>query len=1105
MEQGPRIYNLFPLLAGTVPQWQAHLPRIAGLGFDWVFVNPFHYPGFSGSLYAVKDYYRLNPLFQGDAGRPGEALLRDFVDDAHRHGLRVMMDLVVNHTAKDSVLVRDHPEWFKRNPDGSVRSPGATDPDDPEKFTEWGDLAEIDYDDAAARAGLVDTWRAVTIHYARLGFDGFRCDAAYKVPAAVWRAIIAAVHAVSPEAEFMAENLGCTTEETEALKEAGFHYLFSSAKWWDFRADWLLEQYETNRRIAPSIAFPESHDTDRLVNEVPAGEDVLAHYRLRTLFSAFAAAGWMMPIGFEYGFGKPLHVVDTRPTDWEDKRFDLSDFIAAVNRVKAETPALNVEGPLRRLTLADDPMLVLVRHGRALGHIAVAVVNLQADQALDVDLAAALRPADLSVAALEDVTPGAGGGEVPARLTLRPREMRLLRSRAGRGGRADGGGEADDPVMAALGSRPILIQAVWPEIDCGRYPVKREVGDALEVSADIFTDGHDRLAAALLYREAHAVRWQEAPMRPLDNDRWAGSAPLRRNTRYRYTIEAWADRFETWRDELAKKIDAGQAVAVELLEGRHLVEEALARVEAEDRERLRRILDDLDAAATEEEKADILRGTLLRRIMARNPDRRAAVRYDKELEVVVDRVAARFAAWYEMMARSQGTEPGKSATFKDCEKRLPAIRAMGFDVVYLMPIHPIGRTHRKGPNNSLAAGPNDPGSPYAIGAKEGGHKAVHPGLGTLADFRRFAAAARDAGLEVALDFAIQCAPDHPYVREHPEWFVFRPDGSIKYAENPPKKYQDIVNVNFHGPHARALWQEWLEVVLFWVGQGVAIFRVDNPHTKPVPFWEWLIRRVQDEHPEVIFLSEAFTRPKMMKTLAKAGFTQSYTYFTWRNFKNELTDYLTELAESESKEYFRPNFFPSTPDILPFYLQTGGRPAFIIRFVLAATLSSVYGVYNGFELCENAALPGKEEYLDSEKYQHKVWDWDRPGNIKDVITRVNRIRRENPALHEFENLRFCEADDDGVLFYGKMTLDGGNMIFVAVNLDPFDAREAVLHFPLDRMGVPPGETFEVEELLSGRRHLWRGARHRVHLDPQVNPAEIYRVTVWTSVDYRTPCM
>ncbi|MBY0432302.1 MAG: alpha-1,4-glucan--maltose-1-phosphate maltosyltransferase, partial [Rhodospirillales bacterium] len=394
----------------------------------------------------------------------------------------------------------------------------------------------------------------------------------------------------------------------------------------------------------------------------------------------------------------------------------------------------------------------------------------------------------------------------------------------------------------------------------------------------------------------------------------------------------------------------------------------------------------------------------------------------------------------------------RASTFAECEKRLDYIADLGFDVVYLLPIHPIGRVHRKGPNNSLVAEPGDPGSPYAIGSDDGGHTAIHPDLGTLDDFRRFVAAAEAKGLDVAMDFAVQCAPDHPWVRQHPEWFQFRPDGTIKYAENPPKKYQDIVNVDFHSEAAPALWLELLEVVEFWVAQGVTIFRVDNPHTKPVPFWEWLIRSVQDRHPQIIFLSEAFTRPKMMRLLAKIGFSQSYTYFTWRNFKEEIIDYMTELTTSESREYFRPNVFPTTPDILPPFLQTGGRPAFRIRHVLAATLSSVYGIYNSYELCEATAIPGKEEYGHSEKYEHKVWDWNRPGHIKDDIRKINRIRKENTALHEFENLRFHPSSDENVLFYGKMNFDRSNMIFVAVNLDPFDTHDAVLTFPLREMGV-----------------------------------------------------
>ncbi len=659
--------------------------------------------------------------------------------------------------------------------------------------------------------------------------------------------------------------------------------------------------------------------------------------------------------------------------------------------------------------------------------------------------------------------------------------------------------------MTRAAARTIFIENVHPEIDDGRYPVKREVGDFLEVTADIFKEGHDVLAAVLKYHEKGAAQWTEVPMGLLDNDRWRGSFPLEKNTRYYYTIEAWLDRFETWRHSLEKKIDAGQDVEVELIEGRLLVEAAAARAGNEDREWLEQILQDFAETDDQEERAELLLSRTVRRIMRHYPDRTLATIYDRELEVVVDRVLARFAAWYEMFPRSQSTVPGQSATFKDCETRLPDIQKMGFDVVYLVPIHPIGHTHRKGTNNTPGARPGDPGSPYAIGSEEGGHKAVHPEFGTLEDFRHFVKHCNRRGMEVALDFAIQCSPDHPYLKEHPEWFTYRPDGTIRHAENPPKKYEDIVNVNFYGPHQDELWREWRDVLLFWIGQGVKIFRVDNPHTKPLAFWEWLIRDIQDRHPEVIFLSEAFTRPKLLKALAKVGFTQSYTYFTWRNFKQELIDYLIDLTQTEVKEYLRPNFFTNTPDILPVFLQTGGRPAFKIRLVLAATLSSVYGIYNTFELCENRAVPGTEEYLDSEKYQYRIWDWDRPGNIKDYIARVNRIRRENPALHEFENLRFYPADDENVIFYGKSTLDGSNTVFIAVNLDPFDPHQAVLELPLDELGIPEGKAYQVEELLTRRKHLWRGSKQKVMLDPEANPAAIYRISRWMYRDYVESCL
>lgn len=655
---------------------------------------------------------------------------------------------------------------------------------------------------------------------------------------------------------------------------------------------------------------------------------------------------------------------------------------------------------------------------------------------------------------------------------------------------------------SGLRSRPIVIENVQPEIDHGRFPVKRAVGARFEVRATVFKEGHDRLAVMIRHRlaggagqatqasQAPQAPWNETPM-TIENpglDSWRGEFFLLEPGRHEYTIQAWVDAFESWRHEIEKKAEAGQDLTLELLEGRALV--ALGRDRAAG-EILDRVLEEFDSSDDTLSRTELLMSPEVRDVMARCQERLCKTDYDHVLEVVADRPRARFAAWYEMFPRSQGRDPDRSATFEDCIRRLPEIAAMGFDVVYLVPIHPIGRMHRKGPNNALQAGPDDPGSPYAIGAAEGGHTAVHPALGTLEDFRRFVAAAGRHGMEVALDFAIQCAPDHPWVRQHPEWFSFRPDGSIKYAENPPKKYQDIVNVNFYGPHREALWSALRDVVLFWAEQGVRAFRVDNPHTKPVPFWEWLIRSVRERYPDVIFLAEAFTRPPMLKMLAKVGFSQSYSYFTWRNDKRELTEYLTELTQTEAREYLLPNFFTNTPDILPAFLQTGGKPAFKIRLVLAATLSTVYGIYNGFELCENTPIPGAEEYLHSEKYQYKVWDWDRPGHIKDYVAAVNWIRRENPALHEFDNLRFHTAHDDAILFYGKTAPDGGNRILVAVCLDPFDAHEADIEIPLHDLGLADGHPYEVSELLSGERYSWTGAVQRIRLTPD-NPAAIYRV-------------
>ena len=642
----------------------------------------------------------------------------------------------------------------------------------------------------------------------------------------------------------------------------------------------------------------------------------------------------------------------------------------------------------------------------------------------------------------------------------------------------------------------IIIQRVAPEIDGGRYPVKREVGDRLEVSADIFKEGHDVLAAVLQYRTVNEASWHETPMTPTGNDRWSAWIDLTENTRYVYTIAAFVETFETWRQEVIKKRESQDDLQSELLEGLALIEATAARSEGEARSRLRERVEDWKKATKQEERLRIALHDELTALVRRHEDRAVLTVYPRQLEVVVDRVRARYGAWYEMFPRSQGTEAGRSATFKDCEARLPAIQSMGFDVLYVPPIHPIGRTNRKGPNNTLQAGPDDPGSPYAIGNELGGHDAVEPSLGTLADFDRFVQAAGQHGLEIALDFAINCSPDHPYVKQHPEWFYHRPDGSIKYAENPPKKYEDIYPLNFYCENWRSLWEEMRRIIRFWIGHGVNIFRVDNPHTKPVAFWEWLIREIQREYPDVIFLSEAFTRPKMMQTLAKAGFSQSYTYFTWRNFKQELTDYLLELTRSEMKEYFRANFFTNTPDILPEILQHGGRPAFKFRLVLAATLSPSYGIYSGYELCENRAVPGTEDYLNSEKYEYKVWDWDRPGAITDYVTRINRIRRDHPSLQEYENLNFYESGNDQVIFYGKTTLDRRDTILVAVNLNPFQAQTATLRVPIYELGIGPDDTYQLHELLTDRRDLTKGSTYSIRLDPQGEPAAIFAVRRWT---------
>ncbi len=642
--------------------------------------------------------------------------------------------------------------------------------------------------------------------------------------------------------------------------------------------------------------------------------------------------------------------------------------------------------------------------------------------------------------------------------------------------------------------RRVVIEGVKPQIDAGRFPIKRTIGETVTVRADIFTDGHDAIAGRLMHRKSEVLAWEETALEFVVNDRWRASFRVRELGRYVYTLCAWVDAFQSWYRDLAKRLDAAQDVAVELLAGAEIVAAAARRASGTDAEWLHERAKQLSSRQAASQKTLLALDETLSALMAKYPDRRAATIYDKELEVVVDQQKARFSAWYEMFPRSCSTRAGEHGTFADCEQRLPYIAQMGFDVLYLPPIHPIGRAHRKGRNNSPKAEPRDPGSPWAIGAEEGGHTAIHPQLGTLEDFRRLVAKARDYGIEVALDLAFQCTPDHPYVKQHPEWFRHRPDGSIQYAENPPKKYEDIYPLEFENENRRELFQELKSVVDFWIEQEVRIFRVDNPHTKPFCFWEWLITEVKREHPEVIFLSEAFTRPKVMYRLAKLGFTQSYTYFAWRNTAWELRKYFSELTQTDVRDFLRPNLWPNTPDILTEYLQMGGRPAFQIRLALAATLGASYGIYGpAFELCiDQPKETGSEEYLDSEKYEIKRWDIRTSQSLTEFIARINRIRRENPALQSDRNLRFHPTDNEQLLCYTKHTPDFSNIILVAANLDPHHAHTGWLELDLDKLGFEPDQPFQVHDLVSDARYLWQGGRNYLELNPAVVPVHIFRI-------------
>ena len=664
----------------------------------------------------------------------------------------------------------------------------------------------------------------------------------------------------------------------------------------------------------------------------------------------------------------------------------------------------------------------------------------------------------------------------------------------------------DERLPTGDGRRRAVIEAISPIVDGGRFPIKRTVGDRVVVEADAFADGHDALSVALLHRPAGAADWLQVPMDELGNDRWRAGFPVGDIGRHQYTIRAAIDHFATWQRDLRKRVEAGQDVAVDLLIGARIVEGAAARARGEDRRSLKLWAAELGGQGVAAERTERALGGDLAAVMGRHPDLSHAATWEPPLEVVVDPVRARYSTWYELFPRSHAEESGRHGTFRDVIARLPYVTGMGFDTLYLPPIHPIGRTFRKGANNQPSTDPADPGVPWAIGGREGGHTDIHPDLGTLDDFRALVAEAGRQGVAIALDIAFQVSPDHPYVREHPDWFRQRPDGTVQYAENPPKKYQDIYPFDFETESWQELWRELERIVRFWIDQGVSVFRVDNPHTKPFAFWEWLIPRIKRDHPETLFLAEAFTRPKVMYRLAKLGFSQSYTYFTWRTGKQELMDYFIELTRPPVAEFFRPNVWPNTPDILHEVLQHGGRAAFEFRFVLAATLAATYGMYGpAYELQEHEPItPGSEEYLNSEKYEIRRWDLERRDSLAPLIASVNRIRRDHPALQSNEGLAFHDIDDDRLIAYSKRNPDRSDVVLTIVNLDPHQAHAGDLELPLRELGIDEQRAYEAVDLLGGTTFLWQGPRNRVELDPAMCPALILhlRPAVGTETAFAT---
>ncbi len=1058
----PRIRYLDPLGAGAASGLGPLLARNAALGFTAVLFPPPWAPGAGLDRFAPASLDRVHPAL---GGGPVADYLSKLVRSCKQAGLQAMLDLPLDRL--DASFVGDA---------GPFSPAASTDGLDPRLSPPGATRTVVD------RAGLGAWWAWHAAAWVSLGVDGFRVLGLDHAPEA-----LGVLRDALPSTTLIAWTAGMPREAVSALR--GASYVVSSLPWWDFHSEWFWDELTRLRLVAPVMACPEAPYGARAAAAIHDPALSAANLHRVAGMACAVGDGWLVPEGFETGARREL---DPRGqtsglADWQiENGVDL----AALNRLMGQSAAAK---GTQILSGGGAPVLALLRTDAADARFArsaqLTLLNTDLARAHSIDPAGLMTSIDGSFApfSISDVQTTLAPGTA---LTLAPGE--LLVATADAVAVAIAPGPVDGDAARRFANTPrVAIEAVSPAIDDGSLPVKRLVGEVVAVEADIICDGHDKLAAALLWCEPGSVVQHEIRMRPISNDRYRADLPLTRIGSYQFSIQAWRDAFASYRDEIAKKSAAGVDVSLELREGLALLDRTVERAQGKIRAEFQALAAQLKDADDATRLASFLSAELSE-LMAQADDRPRAATLPRPIRIDAERSGAAFAAWYEVFPRSMSDDPKRHGTFRDVERHLPRVQAMGFDVLYFPPIHPIGHTNRKGPNNTLTPAEDDPGSPYAIGSTEGGHDALHPELGTLEDFRHLIAAAAEHGLEIAIDFAIQCSPDHPWLKEHRGWFDWRPDGSIKYAENPPKKYQDIVNVDFYAPDAiPGLWVALAEVVMFWMKQGIRLIRVDNPHTKPLPFWQWMIAAVKEHYPDAVFLAEAFTRPKVMYRLAKVGFGQSYTYFTWRETKREMEQYVTELLEPGPREFFRPHFFVNTPDINPVYLQNAGRSTYLVRAALAATLSGLWGVYNGFELCEGTPLPGREEYQDSEKYQIRAWDWDRPGNIVPEITALNRIRRANPAMRSHLTTTFLPAANEVVSVFMKATADRSNVLVVAISFDPDQAQETGWEFPFWLWQADETAAFEAEDLLGGAVQTWRGKAQFVRIEPS-RPYTIWRI-------------